>query len=465
MSGKRVRTILFFDDFPLDEYRNIRRRFMRPTPVEEGLFQDDTTLSATSRCSVEYSPDSKRYRMWYRLHCPPEPVRPARGRDYVAVLALAESADGIHWRAAHLKEKVDPFTERYPQVVFSGRFRADETHVYRDEYESDPGRRYKMAYMDWDLETGESLPDLAFSPDGIHWEMGGIRWHPGHSDCPNTLLHNPITGRYQVMCRKDVPDRRIAITESEDLQEWTPPRVVIHPDPLDPPCVQLYGMVTFYYEGIFIGFLQLLHADMSERRGAKMAGPRGGEGELAYSYDGLAWNRTHRLFMEAPPLGEYKPISNQLLVDPENRLRIYSWGSRQEHHLPHPDRTTAVQLHTLRKDGFVCLESMGTSGYVRTKMLILDGPELTFNIKAPLGTVSIQVSDGQCQPIAGYTFDDFDPWAGDDVALKPQWQGERDLSALVGRRVQFEIRMEQAQLYALRGQIRPGHSRVGLEWY
>jgi hypothetical protein len=322
-----------------------------------------------------------------------------------------------------------------------------------------------MAYMDWDPQSGEHLAVLAFSADGVHWETSDIRWHPGFSDTNNNLFYNPITGRYQIMCRKVWVDRRIAVVESEDLKTWTPPRVIIHPDPLDPPCVQLYGMATFYYEGIFIGFLQLFHADMSERRSPIMAGPM--EAELAYSYDGLSWNRTHRRFIAPPPLGEYLAIPGHMMVDPEGRIRIYSAGGRQEHHRPH-GAGSAISLHTLRKDGFVCLESMGTSGYVRTKALILDGPNLSFNIKAPLGKVSIQVSevvDRDCRPIPGYMFEDFEPWTGDEVALRPQWQGGKDVAGLVGRRIQFELRMEQAQLYAVRGQLRPGHALAEMQWY
>ena len=465
MSKEQPKTILFFDDFPLDEYRNVRRRFIQPTPVKEGTFRDDTTPEGSSRCSVEYDPTAKRYRMWYRMWRQLDEIPPAWGRDRVAMLALAESEDGIHWQPVQLKEKVDALTEKYPQVVFSGRFRLDETHVYVDQYETDPQRRYKMAYMDWDPESGEHLATLAFSADGVHWQTSDIRWHPAYSDTNNNLFYNPVTERYQIMCRKELVDRRIAMTESEDLRTWSLPRVIIRPDPLDPPCVQFYGMVTFYYEGTFIGFLQLFHADMSDRRSPKMAGPRAGEAELAYSYDGLSWNRTHRRFIELPELGEYRAIPNHLLVDPEDRIRIYSWARRQEHHQPHHEHGCAILLHTLRKDGFVCLESMGTSGYVRTKMLILDGPELTFNIQAPLGRVSIQVSDKDCQPIPGYTFEDFDPWTGDELALRPQWRDGRDLTGLVGQRIQFEIRMEQAQLYAIRGQLRPGHARAEMEWY
>jgi len=35
----------------------------------------------------------------------------------------------------------------------------------------DPSRLHKMAYTDWDTETGQNLADLAFSEDGLCWEM------------------------------------------------------------------------------------------------------------------------------------------------------------------------------------------------------------------------------------------------------------------------------------------------------
>jgi len=428
MATRKV--VMFFDDFPLDEYRNVRRRFVKP--ALEGVFEGPDGF-----VTVEYLKETGTYRMWCRRWADQEK----------AIMSLAESDNAKEWR--------------FVGDVFTGDLTADEFHVFIDE--RDPGTPYKMAYTDG------GRPAFASSCNGIRWKKHhNIVWHPTSrmSDTQNHLIFNPYTSRYQIFCRKCFVDRRVALVESPDLVNWTEPRIVLHPDPLDVPCVQFYGMPAFYYAGMFIGFLWVFYADMSERRKPVFAGPV--ETELTYSYDGLTWNRTHHPLFPTPALGEWGSGSlygSDLFFDPvTEKLRIYAAARRQEHHHYEFPISAAVLVYGLRKDGFVCLESMGREGYIRTIPFLLESGPVTFNIKAPLGRVSIQISDAQCNPIPGFTFDEFGTWTGDSTDFEPKWK-EKTLNLLQGKEVRFEIKMEQAQLYSIRGDLKPYHAREILDWF
>jgi len=449
-------TFFFFDDFLLAEYRNVVRRFAQPKFVEEGTFPGGDWL-----VSVEYLPKEGIYRMWHRkcLAVPDRSPRP--DTSLYPVMALAQSEDGIRWVPARLPSTVDKLTSQDPAICFSGVTFCDEFHVFRDP--NDPEFPYKTAYVDKD-EEGQHRMWLAFSKDGVRWQTPRISWLPTPiwSDTQNHLIYNPVTGRYQITCRRDFVDRRVCLVESADLVEWSEPRVILHPDPLDVPCVEFYGLPVFYYEGIFIGFLLLYFPDMGER--AKPAYRGYTVTELVYSYNGLHWNRTRHVLLDRRPLGELgggQIFGSHLLLDPRtDQLYIYAYGTLHEHGIPGP---TGVLLYTLRKDGFVYLESVG-EGYICTKPLLLEEPKVSLNLCAPHGQVSIQVSDEEGRPFPNFSFEDFGHWKGDSTDFEPVW-GERGLEELVGKTVRFEFRMSEARLYAIRGSLRPFHGSTPLVGY
>lgn len=449
-------TFLFFDDFLLTEYRQVVRRFSRPEPVEGGIFPEGDWL-----ITVEFVPEEGIYRMWHRrwLQLPGPSPRPD-ARAY-PVMAVAESDDGIHWRPAELPPETDRLTGRFPSVCFSGVTFCDEFHVYRDH--TDPEFPYKTAYVDKD-EGGEVRMWLAFSRDGLRWETERTPWlaAPRWSDTQNHLIYNPVTERYQITCRKSFVDRRVFLTESPDLKHWTRPRLVLHPDPGDVPCLEFYGLPVFYYEGLFIGFLLVYRPDPGER--AKPAYRGQTVTELVYSYDGLQWNRTRHIFLprrHPGELGAGQVFGSHLLTDPRTgRLYIYAYATLREHGVPGP---SGVLVYGLRKDGFVYLESVGT-GYICTKPLLVNGERLSLNISAPHGWVSLQVSDVEGEPYQGYGFEDFGRWRGDATALEPKWEG-RGLERLVGKTVRLELLLSEARLYAIRGDLLPFHGADPLAGY
>ena len=108
------------------------------------------------------------------------------------------------------------------------------------------------------------------SPDAITWNVHQDRmWSDKvhDSDDLNDVIFNPVTGKYMVFCRRGNLDRRVAITESEDLKQWTPRKVVLQPDCMDTPLEQFYGMIPFWYEDMFVGILWNYRVPQEEENG------------------------------------------------------------------------------------------------------------------------------------------------------------------------------------------------------
>ena len=54
-------------------------------------------------------------------------------------------------------------------------------------------------------------------------------------------------------------------------------------------------------------------------------------------------------------------------------------------------------------------------------------------------------------PLEGYTFEDCEPFSGDDVDWTPRWKGGKTLSQLAGKALRLEVQLDSSRLYAIRG--------------
>jgi len=460
-----VEKLFFFDDFCFDTQYGFERRFMEPQCVPQCHFVDDRPeIAGTEYATVHWDQRRQVYRMWYIAWL----------QNRRRALCAAESEDGLEWKQIDRASKLG---EGLPSnAVFAGETSCEQGVVFVDEFDSDESRRYKLAYWDLpaqvqreDVDSGRKcVMRLAFSADGESWSIaGGGSWHPENSETQNKILCNPVTGRYQIICRKTNVDRRVALTESEDLKEWTDPRVIIHPDPADEPGLQFYGMPAYWYEDIFVGFL------WRYRTGTQINGQDAYQGdgiiepELTYSYDGLTWNRTRVRVPRRVDRGQFggsRLYPESLVIDPDGNVRLYSRGVQREHQ-HHSPFGTAYLLHKWRADGFVGMESCGNEGFLRTKPFLLKDKHIALNVQAPYGRVRVQITDQLARPLPGFSFAECRQWTGDDVHFCPQWEHKHDLSELVGRIVRFEVKVEEAVLYSIRATVEPHHGLFPLARY
>ncbi len=289
------------------------------------------------------------------------------------------------------------------------------------------------------------------------------------SDTYNNIVYNPEREIYQVFHRASLTDRRVHCTYSRDLVNWSEPELLVHPDPFDPSCCQLYGMAVSALDGIFIGMLWIYHIDMFDPIPYKMSGYV--TAELAYSYDGFHWNRTHREVTELPTPPRYGSgglYMTNIVPDRsgENWLLPASASKTQHGGYDGDEGDTnmeALLIYRVRPAGFVGLHSFGSPspemGDLLFKNIDLLGDRLTFNLRAPFGRIRFQICDGGAKPIPGFTFDDCVPFTGDSLAHKPQWK-KHALSELKGEGIRIELKMHNATLFAVHGDFRPHHAAV-----
>lgn len=472
-----MKTFLFLDDWMLDSHRDIVRRFPRPR-----LLPAEPVAEMSNYATVIRDPERGCYRAWYNRFFTVD-------GHVVGAKCLAESADGFAWEPVQLDAPVDRLGHLQANLVFSGHTSGGEGSLFLDPRDPDPQRRYKLTYSDRvqgpTPRQYRSLGLVACSPDGVRWSIDDdhpFYTVPGGCDTLITPLYNPVTENYQIMVRPSVLDRRIAIVESTDFRSWTAPRTVLTPDPLDEPCLQFYGMPWCHYEDVFIGLLWDQHTCQDERMGgARWSGVV--DCELAYSYNGVHWNRTDR----QPFVGRTEPgtygcgsiYPSSLLVDEDDRIRIYGAATLVDHALEDPPpgypSVAAMVAHELRRDGFALLEPRAGWGRVTMRCVKPRSGEIRINLRAPLGQVLVQLSQptgsfrrpepfgAEWKPIPGYAFEDCVPLVGDEIYARVRWKSRADASEVVGQHVRLELKLFQAEVYAVRWDAQPWYGDLPIE--
>jgi hypothetical protein len=178
--------------------------------------------------------------------------------------------------------------------------------------------------------------------------------------------------------------------------------------------------------------------------------------QLAYSLNG--WHFQRCLRDPLIPNGEPgEPDSGSVypctaIRREDGSLWIYASASIHEHGRLSRDSGSIV-TYQLRRDGFAFLESSGGIGVVGTRALYWKGGEVELNVQSLGGTARAQVTDPAGAPLMGYGLADCAPFSGDSTAWVPRWKGGKLLAALAGRTIRVEVELNNARLYALRGDM------------
>ena len=447
-----MKLFLFLDDWFLDSRIDIIRRYVPARLVD----------------CIEGRKDSIRAPFWNAARKRFQTVVRQGRRTFPL-----ESVDCRRWRKAPRESMKVVGRPPRGAAVKAGVIEVDRglglcSNILEDPHDCDPGRRFKTLLFPYTrtvdncggIEGGPGV--VACSPDGLHWTMNTKhQWYtfPKGSDTLNNIFFNPIKGVWQVICRRYNNDRRVFMAQSADLEHWTEPRVIIHPDALDPPLFQFYGMAaTCYEEEYFIGAIQTYYVPSEEQPDEHSQGPRNSwskwagtvDGQLAYSYDGETWCRSDRtVFLpRAEPDRPGAGCVYAVLIRPEkDRIVIHALGTQTNHAIAGPE---SFMTYELRPDGFSYLEPVGGWGRFSTRCLVPRAPEATLNYQAPVGKILVQVLDVERRPLAGYTFADAVPLTGDALRGAIRWKNHRDLSAFFGKRIRLEFRFTNARIYALR---------------
>ena len=441
-----MKTILTFDDFVLNRTDNTRRVFKQPDWKFEYAYTDPVCPAYTGPSCVVPAPQGGYMLLYHGIPRPDSEDRKC---------LMAWSPDGLQFEPYILHPDAQFPHMRGDMCDDIGMF------VTLDADETDPSIRYKAPHTRFHIENGgltESEPYLLGSADLVHWKrISDNPVVPSTVDCTPSFLRNPVTGKYQITTRRRWGERRICLVESDDLQNWTIPRAILHPSPDDEPLTHLYSMPHYYYApgDVFIGLLWK-HVMPFDRISE---GPV--HTEYAYSYDGIMWNRTRaRLFPERSR-GEYGGGCDYVfsMIDRGEDMVFYCNATLSEHHdHPKPPEGCGYQERSenqiipgvLKKNRFVCIESGKGQAELQTQWLRLKKPELYLNAIVPFGSLKAELYNWN-GPLEGFSFDDFQPILGDHTDAPLRWKG--DLSRLVERGDWFilHIVFEQAEVYSISG--------------
>jgi hypothetical protein len=437
-----MKLLLFLDYSFLDRCDGAHIKFLQPKPIDNASLKKIRGIF-----SIIYDEKQKRFRIW------------DSGLDKTP-FHLLESKNGLDWSITDKTIKSKGL-----------RHHMWESDWFYDRWDRNSEFRYKMVTYPYEKGTYGGPGIIATSPDGIRWtNHPEFEWAPrdgNGSDTSNHMFYNPFTKEYVVFCRRYHVDRRLATVRSKDLKNWTQGEVVLQPDPLDPPLMQFYGTTTTLYENeYFMGLVQCYkvpsqllkhHTEIQE---CQMYGYV--EPQLIWSFNSTLWNRSDRTpFLSRGEPGERNFGSiypRKILPAPDGKhLYVYSrvspvnHGVKRDRIMPKVNgRTGFVTMHSLRKDGFSCLEPDGGYGEITTKCIIPKTGDLKLNYKAPYGELKVQIADPSGKPLKGYTYDECTPLKGDYIMKTPKWKNRKDLAELKGKSIRIQVKFIDAYLYAIR---------------
>jgi hypothetical protein len=448
---------LFVDDYLITERSgNLVRTTHQPVKLDKAVIAKGPepwhTMPAFNM-RVIHDPSSNLFRIWYNIRNNKFDERRELQEEARTAYGYAQSKDGISWVRPSLGivevggSKDNNLFRKSSKWEFS-MFLVDDGPDCPD-----PQRRYKMVF-------DERGAHASFSPDGLHW-----------TDVPGTLdtgdtgdsldgCWDPIRKRYLMVVRLHaVPEdgfkgstpyvrfegyRRLAgQSQSRDFLSWTKADAhrIVMPDRREPGVEEIYGMAPRVRGSLYLGFVRILRDDLPADEGGPIKGI--GWTELCTSRDGENWTRWRDTFLPRNPRkGTFDHAMAWFgdIVTVGDEDYIYYGG----YDTGHKAGDREIGMARLRHNGFVSRDAGDEPATLRTLCGNLGGQVITVNAEVD-GELRVRLLDAKGQPHPGFDYTDCRPIHGDKVAHHVQWKG--DLSALMGKPVQFEFRMRSAQLY------------------
>jgi len=463
---------LFLDDHLIAAQQNVSRHIhpARKHPANPVLEPTEPWERDTAILYGSVIQDGDRRRMWYY----------AGGN-----VGYAESADGLQWRKPPLgviahqgrdtnlvvrRDESDgsPSTLPYLYEVFG---------VFRDDRDPDASRRYKMGHLSLQRNYTGPKPSpfhtgqrrglgVAVSPDGIHWRLHESWMTQATCDGATHWMYDPVSRRYVLYGRTKFASPEVlaavagkpwlhfwgrsvirAESKPDDFLQWeqvepNSGELVLTADLQDPPGSEVYSMMVFPYEGVYIGLVQVFH---KERDTCRL------ELQLAVSRDTRHFTRVgdRAPFIPVGPPGSWDQYNNSIATGPPLQVGDELWfyyGGRSNPHSPYlaagAVKRGCIGLATTARDRFASLSAGQQPGQILTKPLRLDGRVLHLNADARAGRLTLEMLDA-----AGKTVARSKPITCDALDIPVEWE-EGGLEAAAPP-VTLRIQMQQAELFAL----------------
>jgi len=480
LTSKRL---LFLDDHYLAKIENVGRQIHAARKHEQNplLWPEKPWEGAMAVIYGSVIRDCDRYRMWY--HTDGRPVGP-RGIGY------AESRDGVRWTkplmndvringkksnvlVVNLAKPDEPGHLRHFYEIFG---------VHRDPHDPDPSRRYKMGFLTIDRDytgprEGRFHPGqrrglgVAGSPDGLRWTLINNWATEAVCDGDTHWMFDPVRKKYVLYGRTKLVDsgllkhwshdkrhsdwiekyywgRSVVRLESDDFLDWDFSKpaagpVVMTQDKQDSPGTEIYSMLVFPYESVYVGLVQVFH----NRPDACHL-----DIQLAVSHDGIKFTRVgdRSPFLPCGEIGTWDRFNQSLANNPPflvgDELRFY-YGGRTGRHPPYQGddagkRSGGIGMATILRDRFVSVFASFDGGSITSKPLRILGDAIHLNAVSKFGEIKVEAINAAGEVIAVSK-----PIQQDSLDVQVAWHSGK-LPA-DGAPVSLRISLTNAHLYSL----------------
>ena len=464
---------LFLDDFLIASRTNVTRRVhvAEKHPANPLIWPEESWEGTVALVYGSVIRDGDKYRLWYFS---------GPGVSY------AESKDGITWVKPSLG--LYPIEGHETNVVVRKSASAEESGtfpycyellgVHKDPREEDPARRYKMGFVSIQFDYSGPREDVfhrgqrrglgvAGSPDGIHWTLIDNWATETICDGPGHWMFDPRRGNYILYgrtkyiapevkrmwsenpwCQKRCWGRAVTRIESSDFVEWDMTErgigpVVLAPDTQDPVGTEIYSMMVFPYESVYIGLVQVYHNHPEEHYL---------DVQLAVSRDSIGFTRVgdRAPFIPVGPVGSWDRFNNSLANNPPivvgDELRFYYSGRTYRHGgYDGPDKGVSgggIGLASIQRDRFVSLGASFDGGRITTRPVKLAHETLHLNADCDFGEIVVTVLSPD-----GIVMARSEPIRSDGLDIEVEWE-EGNLGVIT-EPVVLKISLKNALLYAL----------------
>lgn len=474
----------FFDSYLIDEEKTTAEHRIHAPQRRETVMVHDAPWEGNGCDFYNMFYDNGIWRMYYLAW------KMLSENDGIRV-AYAESMDGIHWIKPNLgiceykgSKENNLILDPSMHVGLNGQI--DNFMVFRDDNPAcAPERRYKAtAYANIPTDGKDRWDTLQyyFSADGIHFTYGGQITDRGAFDTLNVAFWDKTRQKYFCYYRAfhkpgstEITDelveeniRDIRVISSDDFEHWSEPQLLDFGEAGDVP---LYtNLVQPYYRAphIYVGFpTRYIYRREWSDSFEQLCGKEKRLERMKYherfgltitdcvfisSRDTVNFHMEEEAFMRPQPeqpnnwlYGDCYPArcimetpSDVPGTDPELSMFVGA-----NHWMDGPAK---LDRYTIRCDGFVSLHAGAKEKVIVTKPFVYDGEGLYINMEtAALGYLYFAMIDEdgnrvESSEVFGNKIDRFVPFPDDTVR------------AWAGKLVTMEVRMKDADLYAIQFQ-------------
>lgn len=468
------KTLPFWDLAQLDAWDNIELVQTTPDAIPAGTYTDPQFPDSSMVFpSVWRDAISGEWRMIYSIKWSP------------FTIMAAQSEDGISWKPLPVPDAQPEGGKLAPHHIYTFAH-GQGSGIYHDPIakdgfpfkifgRQDPDAVYEKALGDpkhpWHAiakSEGKkrymSLATTLVSEDGLRWQLkkGGDwstdDWAP---EPPVFAFHREADHTHVLTTRPGWGDRRLAMRETRDFAIWSEPKLHLQPDALDVDGpVGFYGMPVTRSGPGYVGVLWTFRNSSSVPVNSYNQFFGELDSQLTFSYDGHVFIRGQRKpFIALNPIPKHgcAQIRPTSLVTTDTEVRIYSEAHQGAHGRERAaknvtsESTSAVLLHTVRRDGFMHLRSRGDFARIQSKPMLLKSATLALNAAADFGEVRFQITNVKSQPLPGMSFQDCVPMRNtNSLKHEMKWKNST-LDSLVGQAVRLEIEFRQTNLFAIYG--------------